>query len=98
MRDTSARIFHQTVEGQSKAGWRHKHSVTTLVECDCGCAQEELFPMELVYTSPPEVRRPTPADGADARDRLGAPLVGNVLAGEPCSCPGGSKPWAHRHM
>lgn len=67
----TAREFRSRVQALSKAGYRHGHKVAILVEFDCGCTQEELFPLDLIYAHETVSPPPDYDLGVEARKRLG---------------------------
>ena len=71
MSQQRTRIYVQRYNARGGPQGAHAHVVTSIVECDCGCVQEELFPAPMAVA---DDIRCTPEDfaaGRVGRDRLG---------------------------
>lgn len=87
------RIFTTRVNAQTKDIGFHEHVITQIIECECGCTQEELFPIQLVVAD--EIYCGT--DRVEIRQHINARLGAGVLPAGPldlfgsmserCSCP-----------
>lgn len=50
---------------------RHRHAVTQIIECECGCSQLELFASSVVDPDPGYLLDATFSSGRAARSQLG---------------------------
>lgn len=73
---STARIYVSTVRPRTKSGGHHQHTVTQLVECPCGCLQEELFPLDGSLPYADYDATTIAALGVSARAALGHRVVG----------------------
>lgn len=76
MARTTARVYTQRYNARTAGGSIHAHIVTSIVECECGCVQEELFPAALAVADDIRCSPEDLAAGRVGRARLGYRSVG----------------------